>query len=63
MLRQGHGKGELALLQAAALIFLELSGVIHALGSQELAADPERVQQLCGWRWIQDALQQLPAAR
>ena len=29
---------------------------------QELAADPERVQQLCGWQWIRDALQQLPAA-
>jgi transposase len=29
---------------------------------QELAADPERVKQLCGWQWIIDALQGLPAA-
>ena len=27
---------------------------------QELAADPERVKQLCGWRWIRDALTDLP---
>lgn len=25
-----------------------------------LAADPERVQRLCGWAWLQDALAQLP---
>ena len=29
---------------------------------QELAADPERVKQLCGWQWIIDALHGLPAA-
>lgn len=28
---------------------------------QELAADPERVKQLCGWHWIVDALHALPA--
>jgi DDE superfamily endonuclease len=29
---------------------------------RELAADSERVKQLCGWQWIIDALQGLPAA-
>ena len=29
---------------------------------QELAADPERVKQLCGWHWIVNALHDLPAA-
>jgi hypothetical protein len=29
---------------------------------QELAADPERVKQRCGWQWIIDALHGLPAA-
>jgi hypothetical protein len=29
---------------------------------RELAADPERVKQLCGWHWIVDALHDLPAA-
>ncbi len=24
-------------------------------------ADPERVRQLCGWRWIREALTDLPA--
>ena len=24
-------------------------------------ADPERVEQLCGWRWIRKALADLPA--
>ena len=28
---------------------------------RELVADAERVQQLCGWQWIIDALQGLPA--
>jgi transposase len=28
---------------------------------QDLAADPERVKQLCGWRWIRDALTGLPS--
>jgi len=28
----------------------------------ELAADPERVKQLCGWAWLTDALDNLPAA-
>ena len=27
---------------------------------RELARDPERVKQLCGWRWIRDALSDLP---
>ena len=27
---------------------------------QELAADPARVRRLCGWRWIRDALTDLP---
>ena len=25
-------------------------------------ADPKRVRQLCGWRWIREALKALPAA-
>jgi hypothetical protein len=29
---------------------------------RELAADSERVKQLCGWQWIIDALQGLLAA-
>jgi hypothetical protein len=28
---------------------------------QELAASPERVKQLCGWHWIVNALNALPA--
>ncbi len=27
---------------------------------QRLAADPERVKRLAGWRWIQEAIPQLP---
>lgn len=29
---------------------------------RQLAADPEQVRQLCGWEWIRDTLQALPAA-
>ena len=29
---------------------------------RELAADPDRVRQLCGWDWLQRALDALPAA-
>jgi transposase len=28
---------------------------------KELAADPERVRRLCGWSWVQEALEQLPS--
>lgn len=28
----------------------------------ELAADPDRVKQLCGWAWLVDSLNSLPAA-
>jgi len=28
----------------------------------ELAADPNRVRQLCGWGWLTDALGALPTA-
>jgi hypothetical protein len=24
-------------------------------------ADPERVQRLCGWSWVREALEQLPS--
>lgn len=30
---------------------------------RELEADPERVRQLCGWNWIQAALQALPPSQ
>ena len=30
---------------------------------RELEADPERVQRLCGWDWIQAALQALPPSK
>ncbi len=30
---------------------------------QELEADPERVQRLCGWEWIEVALQSLPPSK
>jgi hypothetical protein len=61
-------------LNPAARIFEEIrartEGVVYASLAakqavaaayrQELAADPERVKQLCGWRWIRDALTGLP---
>lgn len=28
-----------------------------------LQADPERIKRLCGWGWIQEALQSLPPAK
>ncbi len=28
---------------------------------KELAADPERVKSLCGWGWLRESLESLPA--
>jgi hypothetical protein len=39
---------------------LEAKQAVAAASLQELAADPERVKQLCGWPWIRDALTGLP---
>jgi transposase len=51
-----------ARVQGGVYASLDAKQAVAEASLQELPHDPQRVKQLCGWKWLDDALSRLPPA-